>query len=546
MRYFLPAAALIALLLTVHAVAQDEAPEPAPLFQGGGNTWAASKTGDSAVYRTADGGTVSYELTAISDSAELEIVVVYRDASGAETDRSSTTANAETAPMPAHPSPPAGGEGEWTTDEYVIADRKLACQVLSWTEETAAGEKWFSPEVPCGGAVLIAVNGNELAWLIRFTRDGETVEMREEVEEAPAKPEPVRGYGEPITLTLPESIRREMRDQGTAITRLRLYFEENDQERRGAALEFEGMYTEVPVIYAAFDPERCDKVLSFGDWLARDGRYVDLGFDVKTRPRQIKGLSVQIEHRHLKGEAETLITTYEIAPPEPGQPWDSLRLQGALPGINRYALVVSYTDAEGRTSKQRGFSHWVIVNTPPMFEFENRTTATATRTETADATLLNAEVMIRGHFELHRGLDPADCTLRVSRRGKREAALERLPLEVRRVVAKDAAAPGWQEVGRCDLADGMILGRRVVTVEDERIQIELGHGFAVSSKLLPAIDEWEYRFELIHRPSRATLAAWLTEVSTEIAGPQDIPNAKLRVTGTRLQEPIQTPFEPTP
>ena len=86
---------------------------------------------------------------------------------------------------------------------------------------------------------------------------------KEEPKEEPKpKPEPGTGktYGDPVTMTLPESVKQAMRDQGVAVTRMGLLFDERGS-KDGIALEFEGMRTEVPVVYAAFVGEKCDQEL---------------------------------------------------------------------------------------------------------------------------------------------------------------------------------------------------------------------------------------------------------------------------------------------
>ncbi|MCA8945634.1 MAG: hypothetical protein KDB29_05370, partial [Planctomycetes bacterium] len=358
------------------------------------------------------------------------------------------------------------------------------------------------------------------------------------------QPEPQPGsatissFGPAITMKLPESVRKEIKDQGMAITRMHVYFDE-EKSNEGAVVEYEGMRTEVPVIYAAFKGDECDKELSYPEWLSRGGRYVDLAFEVKTKPGVLDGMGVKIVHSHLQGEVETELSTYDITVPEDGEPWDTLRLRGAQPGINRYTIFVSYTDSTGETTTQKGFSHWVVVQAPPMFEFANTVTATATRSDLGKNTSLEGDVHMDASFLLHHGLDPKDCTLRITRKGKRELNLSSLPPEVRRVITKEKIPPGWQEVAKIDFD----AEQDVVSVEESFIKVRFDHAFAASAAVLPATEQWEYQFELQHKDSASPLARWSVKVDLSVAKESDIRNATLKVNATGLDKALEVKFK---
>lgn len=526
---------LLAVLAAVNTYAQ-------PAFKDGGHTWGATKVGDYVQYQLAAGLTVTYEVKGIAEDGTLTIEIANFSAEGAELSRRSIERKPADAPMPVKP-PSGGVAAAWTTAEFPMADVKLACDVATVAGAESRTETWYSSQVPCGGVVKAATDGKDTVWLAGFTRDGVSHSLRAPEPEPEPEPEALQGYGDPMTLEIPEKVRKQMQDQGTAITRMRLYFQDEKGKEDGVALEFEGMHTEVPVIYAAFDPERCDKALTYPQWQERSGHYVDLGFDVKSRPADLTKMEVKIEHSHMQGDTETALTTYPISAPEPGDRWETCRLGGARPGINRYTLVVAYTDSQGQRTEQRGFSHWVIVAAPPMFEFRVSAGAQARKQLAGGQTLLDAEVVTKAVFTLHGGLDARDCSLRVSRRGIREAELARLPADVRRAVARDAAPTGWQELGRCPLAEGRINGRPVASIEGAVVTVSFTHGFAASSNVLPVSDEWEYRFELVHRADPKPLATWSSSVSLRINKPEDIGGARIKINATGLEQPLSVPFE---
>ncbi len=541
------AALCIAAMLVNPTLAQDA---PGGAFKDGWNTWSETKVGDYVQYRLAAGLTVTYELKAIAADGTLTIEIANFSAEGGELSRREIQRSADKAPVQAK-APGAEIATLWGTAEYEMADIKLPCDTVTWTGDKVTGSTWFSRSVPCGGVVKSGTDGADTVWLVGFVKDGKEYALTHDEPEPEPVPEPDReplpdalaGYGDPIAMGLPEKVRKQMQDQGTAITRMRLYFKDDSGAEDGVSLEYEGMYTEVPIIYAAFDTDRCDKALSYKDWLARDGRFVDLGFDIKTRPKTLKGMEVKIEHSHLQGETETTLSTFAISKPEPGDPWESLRLRGARPGINRYTLIVTYTDSKKQQSEQRGFSHWVIVAAPPMFEFLNQATGVATQTQAGGLTLLDAEVRLDGSFLLHHGLNAADCTLRISKRGKREFNLDALPADVRRAIERDATPLGWQELGRCELSGGTIAGRRAATVEDSFVKITFKHAFAAATNVLPVTEDWEYRFELHHKGTHQALATWTANISLKINKPDEVGRAKLKVTATGMAEPLLVPFE---
>ncbi len=516
-------------------------PEPGD-FKAGWSTWAQTRAGDWVEHRHDIGGEIvihRLEVKAALGEGKFRLELVVCDEEGKEIRRNEVESS--------YSGIPAANtwitDSAWSKAEHRLGDRTLACDVATVKAEGASGEIWLSRDVPCGGLVrsrMSVVEGDSAVEtgieLLGFGRDEDGAQ--------PDTASPLEGYGDPITMPLPEKVRDAIRDQGTAITRMRLYFQEATGAEDGAKLEYEGMATEVPVIYAAFVPERCDKLLSYKDWSERTGRYVDLGFDVKTRPRTLKGLTVRIEHSHMQGDTETAIRTYDVPKPaRAGDAWESLRLQGARPGINRYTLLVTYTNVRDEQTTQRGFSHWVVVDSPPMFEFFNDAAAVATATQVGGQTLLEADVRMSGSFLLHHGLRAGDCSLRITRRGKRSLNLSPLSPEVRRQVGRDAVPGGWHELGRCNLDDGTVNGRRVADVEDSFVRITWLHNLAATSRTLPLAEEWEYRFELYHRGTVGALASWSASVSVDINRPEDIAEARLKVQLTSRPEPILVAFE---
>ena len=538
-------------------------------FKGGQNTWASTKIGDWVEYKLELGPIVRFEVTAISETGELTYQHTIKNADGEQVSDNSRTRAPDKAPMLNRV--PDRLAVTWSTNTYNVGEAKLACDSASWNQEEASGEVWFNASVPCGGMVKAVTNAKDVIWLQAFKKDGKEQRLVVDEPEPEPKPEPepepkpepnpepkpqpepepkpetilgpkpARDFGEPVTMKLPESVAKKLKDQGVAITRMRVYFDEEDKDG-GAVIEFEGMRTEVPVVYAAFKGEECDRELSYKDWLARDGRFVDLTVDIRTRPKVLKGMKVQIVHSHLQGETETELSRFEVAVPDEGDPWDSLRLRGSRPGINRYSLVVSYTNKAGETTTQQGFSHWVVVQAPPMFEFLNGVSCKATRTEAGSTTALAADVRMSGSFILHHGIDPKDCTLRITRKGKREMNLTSLPPEVRRVVGKEAVPPGWQEVAKVKFSDGKVNGQDVVMVEDSFVRVLFEHSFAATAEVLPVSDAWEYQFELLHEGSATPLATWSVNVDLSIAKTSDIANAKIKVSATGLEKPLEVGF----
>lgn len=524
-------------------------------FSTGETTWSRSVPGDWVLYRSNVTVEVRVQLLSITDNGEFRYARRLDTGDFGE-DRKIIDKTYERSgdriKMPVRL--PFGREFVWTKATRQFGDRKLQCQVAKWTDDDGTvNSAWFSSEVPCGGGVLWTSGETTVEELVGFGReeiDPESIpepepEPQPEPEPEPEPepgPEPLPEFGEPITMKLPEKVAKAMKDQGLAITRMRIYFDEK-AGNEGAVLEYEGMRTEVPVIYAAFNGDECDLELSYAEWQRRDGRYVDLGFEVKTQPKKLKDMQVKIVHTHLTGEEETELATYGVTVPEAGERWDAVRLRGALPGINRYTLLVTYKDSKGEETTQKGFSHWVVVQSPPMFEFLNSVSATGSRMDAGANTVLEGDVRMRSNFILHHGIDSDDCTLRITRKGKRDMNLEDLPAEVRRVIAKEKIPPGWQEVARVDFEDGTLNGRRVVDIEDSFITVDWGHAFAASAKVLPVTEDWEYRFELLHKDSALPLATWNVTVGLSITRPTDITTAAMTVRATGLDEPLKVAFK---
>lgn len=368
------------------------------------------------------------------------------------------------------------------------------------------------------------------------------VEGTNEVTEPEDESAPEESWGDPIEMDLPESVEEAMRDQSTAITRMRVYFDEGNSED-GISLEFDDMHTEVPIIYAAFIGEECDRALTYEEWESRRGRYVDLGFEVKTAPARLENLEVRVVHSHLKGEEETDLSTFEVTVPDDGESWDSLRLRGSLPGINRYTLEVSYTNGMGERTTHKGFSHWVIVMAPPMFQFLNDVSATASHRAAGNNTILNTTVNMRGSFILHHGLNPEDCELRITRSGERNLDLSRMSPELRRIISQDRIPPGWQEVARMDFTDGTIGGRRVLTLEDSFVRLDFDHVLSATSTALPLSEDWQYRFQLLHDGADTPLATWTVRIQLAIDEAEDIDDAELVVEATGVDDELSVPFK---
>jgi hypothetical protein len=541
---YLPAVVALALigLTTFAASGQDVA---AVDFKTGQNTWTVSKAGDWVEYRTGTDTSARFAITAIAENGDISYDHSVFKAGKLTFKNNRTDKPADALVQGRVPTTLAV---TWGTGEYVIGDANLSCETASWAQPGAMNGIWFCKDVPCGGVVKTLAESKDTIWLTAYSVGGKERRLaapEPEPEPEPETilgPEPARDFGAPITMKLPDKIAKEMKDQGVAITRMRVYFEEEDNSKDGAVIEFEGMRTEVPVIYAAFNGEQCDKELGYEDWLKREGRFVDLAFDIKTRPKTLKGMKVQIVHAHLQGETQTELSTFEVTVPADGDAWDSLRLRGAQPGINRYTLVVTYTNSVGETTTHKGFSHWVVVQAPPMFEFLNTVTAKATRTEAGGTTVLDADVKMMGSFILHHGLDVKDCTMRITRRGNREMDLSKLPAELRRVIEKESIPPGWQEVARVKLGDAVGKVGATVDVEDSFVRVTYHHAFSASAAVLPVTDEWEYRFELSHRDSNLALATWTANIDLSIAKAADISAAKLKIRATNVKHVLEVAF----
>lgn len=347
-------------------------------------------------------------------------------------------------------------------------------------------------------------------------------------------------YGDPLTMALPEKVRKEMLDQGVAITRLRVYFDANKED--GLSVEYEGMRTEVPVIFAGFKPDECDREVPYSVWKAREGHFIDLAMEIKTLPAVLTDMQVKVEHTHFTGDVETVLNTFDVAVPEPGDPWDSLRFRGSKPGINRFTLLISYKNSAGLVTSHRGFSHWVVVQAPPMFEFAHTAAVTATRQKAGDATLMHADVRFDATFVLHQGLKAEDCSIRVSRKGDRSLNLSRVSPDMRRLIQKEKSPPGWQELGRVPVTTGKLMGRDFCKVVDGKLIVSFTHALQASSETLPLGEHWEYRFELFHKDSPVALATWLGDIDLDVASAEAINTAVIKASGSAISKQEEAKF----
>lgn len=531
------ALATVACLCTVTGGAQ------AVDFAKGANTWAASKTGDWVEYRLSTGQTVRYEVISVAE-AGVTYARVTRGTDGTEIARNETTRAANACPMQGKP----GAGARWETQPYAMAGQSLACLVASWVVDGSNGAIWYHAEVPCGGIVKTTTDNTDSVWLTAYSRNGTvhtvqapTPEPKPEPKPEPRQPKVADEYGAPLTMALPEKVRQEMLDQGVAITRMRVYFTEGNTED-GISVEYEGMRTEVPVIFAGFKAEECDREVPYDVWKTRDGHFVDLAMEIKTLPSVLTNMKVKVEHSHFNGDVETVLNTFDVVVPDQGDPWDSLRFRGSRPGVNRFTMLVSYTNSAGLTTAHRGFSHWVVVQAPPMFEFNHRAAVTATRAKAGETTLLSAEVRFDATFTLHQGLKPQDCSIRVSRKGERSLNLGKLSPAMRRLIQKEKTPPGWQELGRVAVNEGTLNGRPFCVVKDGALEIQFTHGLQASSETLPLGEHWEYRFELFHKESPVPLATWMGDVDLDIANADAINSATIKVNGSAIKKPIEAAF----
>lgn len=514
-------------------LAQDAAPASA------GSNWAASKPGDWVEYAMADGPGLRLEVAEVKED-----LITYRHivpvSGGEPLVRTHSRKASEIRPV-FQPAP--GAALSRGAAVFEVGGAKLNCEATTWTagsgQETATGAVWYCNQVPCGGLVKQVTNGKDTMWLTGFARGPE---VQSQPQPQPQPQPKGQDFGEAITLEVPAGIRKEMEDQAVAITRLRVYFDEAAANQDGAALEFEDLHTEVPVIFAAFLGERCDRVLNYADFMSRNGRYVDLAFQIKTLPAKLEAMKVQVEHSHIQGDTDTVVSTFDVPRPEPGEPWNDLRLRGARPGVNRYRLVVSYTNSLKETTTYRGFSHWVFVQAPPMFEFTHTAGITASARRAGSTTLLSAEIRLDAAFLLHHGLRAQDCSLRLVRRGKREMRVDGLSPEVRRVLEKERAPLGWQELGRGPLSAPGIVGVDRAVVEDSFARLTFRHVINASSATLPLDEDWEYRFELLHTGMVEPLAVWEARVRLKVSTEADIDRAKLVVTGSAIAAPVEASF----
>jgi hypothetical protein len=221
-----------------------------------------------------------------------------------------------------------------------------------------------------------------------------------------------------------------------------------------------------------------------------------------------------------------------------------MRLHGSMPGVNRYRLVVSYTSAEKQTATHGGFSHWVMIQAPPMFEFTSTVNAAATSRKAGNRTLIGAQVRIDTAFKLHAGLKPEDCTLRVVRRGRRDLYMGNLAPDVRLVLEKERAPVGWHEVGRGPLKNPGITCIEKAKVEDSFVGVTFCHVMDISSATLPMAEDWDYRFELLHKDMLEPLESWEARIAFKLASEADLGRAKLRVRATGANGEVETPVTP--
>ncbi|MCF6228881.1 MAG: hypothetical protein L3J82_09540 [Planctomycetes bacterium] len=348
-------------------------------------------------------------------------------------------------------------------------------------------------------------------------------------------------HGQPLTMKVPEKIKQAMIDQGKDATRLRVYFEE-DKKDVGIKVEYGDESTEIPVIFAAFVKDRCDCELPYNIWSTRKNGFVDLTFDVKSRPTKLDNLGVEIIHTHLIGETENEIAIFEVPVPEGDNPWEDMRLPGAKPGINRYTLRLTYKQGE-KTTIVKGFSHWVIVQAPPMFSFKNGVECEATRKSINGQTTLSSVVSFTGSFRLHDGLSVDEMFLRITRKGRRNVNLRGLSPDMRRMVAKEKAAAGWQEVGRSRLTEGQITGLQNIEIDGQDVSFSFQHSLAITSRVLPLLEDWEYRFELLHKNATKPIAVWSGKIDLHIKEASKIAAAEMTVSTTGMSKPMVVKFK---
>jgi hypothetical protein len=536
-------------------------------FSSGWNTWSTTVVSDSVTYSLSLGGSYTLDATKLEDGN----LTVKRTSYAPERDpvvAESTKVRGQ------HRMPlrlPAA-RVEWRNEDLAFGEATLSCQVANWMVGDTEYEAWYSVGVPCGGVVKQSSSGNTHIELTAYTlknkqyssaatSEPETEpepepETTPEPETAPetapepeTEPEPAEDsarsepfeHGAPLTMKVPEKIRKAMIDQGKDATRLRVYFEEGKDDN-GLKIEYGDNVTEVPVIFAAFIKERCDREVPFNIWSTRETAFIDLAFDIKSMPMNLNKLEVEIVHAHISGETETELGSFQVPVPETGNPWEAMRIPGSLPGINRYTLRLTYTQGE-ETTTVNGFSHWVIVQAPPMFGFENGVECEASRSSAKDQTSLQATTTFHGNFFLHAGLNPDDLFLRITRKGRRNVNLNGLTPDLRRIVAKEEAAAGWQEVGRTRLTEGNIPGLESVNIDGLNVDIRFTHSLAVTSRVLPLLEDWEYRFALNHQDAAKPIAVWSGKIDLHIKDSTRIASAEMVISTTGMKKPLMVGFK---
>ncbi len=323
-------------------------------FAAGWNTWQTTEVSDSVTYSLSLGGRVTLEATKLENGQ----LTVKRTMRPIDRDPVSNESTKERSKHRMQVRLPASGL-EWRQEDRKFGVVKLSCHVASWMNGKTETEVWYSEKIPCGGVVLQSSNGEAKVELVKYKIGGVEFEAKQPEPAPEPKPEPKLEpkpeptpepepmpestpkesgglessytapfeHGQPLTMKVPEKIKKAMTDQGKDATRLRVYFEE-DKKDSGIKVEYGDESTEVPVIFAAFVKDRCDRELPYNIWSTRKNGFVDLAFDVKSRPMKLDNLGVEIIHTHLTGETENEIAVFEVPVPEGDNPWEDMRLPG--------------------------------------------------------------------------------------------------------------------------------------------------------------------------------------------------------------------------
>ena len=305
-------------------------------------------------------------------------------------------------------------------------------------------------------------------------------------------------------LKLPERLKAETKDAIAAATRISFAFsEDNDSPLQ---IEFDGEVTQIPVAAALFEAELCDTELSYEKYRERE-HYVQLGYQVKLRPRVDQLIPILVEHWHMRAAGEQVfVDAFTPSAVEPFVSY-SLSLPNALPGLNRYILRIPELDGiqdlrpgDVRADvSDRGVSHFVTVHEVAAMGLKSDVSFApdAEIQRFGSRLAYRAGVRVTHEFTLNPALDPANITVRVRNRGRRQVGTQNVRSGVRELLGSPTDTVGAFRIVReaklAELEDPLLM---IESLGQQRFRISYMHMIAVTEDLLPFRDTWEYRVEL--------------------------------------------------